>query len=271
MKWEEIDTEDFLRLSHDICENDQEKYSLLYGLSLGITEFGSHRLLKFKDKAIALQTSPQKPLIVSDLNPAMAKSLAAYIENKNDITEIIGTKGSAQLVIDNLRSTHPELPEMLMSQKIYSLKNLNLPKIENKIIKATDVHIELVARWFHDFMIDTYVNLAPKPEHMKTLAQTRIAKGDVYLLIKDGTPASMACTTRPTKKSVSINGVFTPIERRGEGLASETVALLCEKMLKKYETCSLYTDSTNPTSNKIYSKIGFVEVCESLHYRVNLA
>jgi len=271
MKWEEVNIDEFLSLSHRICKDNQEKYSLLYGLSLGISEFGSHRLLRYRDEAIALQTSAKKPLVISDLNPVMAKSLASYIEKQSDITEIIATKSSADLIIDNLRSTHPELPEMLMSQKIYALTKLKSPKIKYKLIEASNVHLELVSRWFHEFMIDAHVNLSPNPEHIKALAETRIAKNDVYLLIKDGTPVSMACKTRPTKSSISINGVFTPIERRGEGLASEAVALLCEKMLEKYDSCSLYTDSTNPTSNKIYSNIGFVEVCESLHYKVALA
>ena len=52
-------------------------------------------------------------------------------------------------------------------------------------------------------------------------------------------------------------------EFRGRGYASNCVAALTQKMLDQgRKFCFLYTDLSNPTSNKIYQQIGYRPVCD---------
>jgi len=77
----------------------------------------------------------------------------------------------------------------------------------------------------------------------------------------------MAAKTRPTEKGMTVGGVYTPPELRGKGYATSCVAELSRHILQSgKEFCTLYTDLANPTSNSIYKKIGYTEVCDSVEY-----
>ena len=80
-------------------------------------------------------------------------------------------------------------------------------------------------------------------------------------------PVSIACSTRSTPNGVGINMVYTPPEHRKKGYASACVAALSQKLLDKgYKFCFLFTDLSNPTSNKIYQDIGYQPVADWNNY-----
>jgi predicted GNAT family acetyltransferase len=81
----------------------------------------------------------------------------------------------------------------------------------------------------------------------------------------DGEPVSMAGFSGPTPHGIRIGPVYTPPERRRRGYASALVAALSAKLLAEgRDYCFLYTDLANPTSNKIYTDVGYEHVCESV-------
>ena len=65
---------------------------------------------------------------------------------------------------------------------------------------------------------------------------------------------------------VRVGPVFTPPDRRGKGYASALVAAASGAARGKGHRCILYTDLSNPTSNKIYMNIGYERVCDSAEY-----
>ena len=101
------------------------------------------------------------------------------------------------------------------------------------------------------------------------------AKNNAEQYIKDrqlyiwnhGGPVSIAKESRPTKNGTTINTVYTPPEHRNKGYATSCVWSLTKKLLSEhYSFCSLYTDLSNPTSNSIYSKIGYVPLGDALAF-----
>ncbi|BAY85818.1 GCN5-related N-acetyltransferase [Calothrix parasitica NIES-267] len=61
--------------------------------------------------------------------------------------------------------------------------------------------------------------------------------------------------------------VYTPPEYRKKGYASACVAGLSQTLLGEgYKFCFLFTDLSNPTSNKIYQKIGYQPVADWNNY-----
>jgi hypothetical protein len=73
----------------------------------------------------------------------------------------------------------------------------------------------------------------------------------------------MAIQVRPTRSGISVSGVYTPPEHRKHGYASACVAALSQQLLDQgYKFCSLFTDLANPTSNKIYNRIGYQPVSD---------
>jgi len=45
-----------------------------------------------------------------------------------------------------------------------------------------------------------------------------------------------------------------------------TAAVTAERLASGRRFCFLYTDAANPTSNKIYTQIGYEHVCDSVEY-----
>jgi predicted GNAT family acetyltransferase len=78
---------------------------------------------------------------------------------------------------------------------------------------------------------------------------------------------SLAGFGSPTATGIRVGPVYTPPDRRRKGFASALVADLSRRMLEKgYEFCFLYTDLSNPYSNKVYLTIGYEFVCESADF-----
>lgn len=59
--------------------------------------------------------------------------------------------------------------------------------------------------------------------------------------------------------------MYTPPEHRNRGYASAVVARLSQAILDGGKSfCTLFTDLGNPTSNRIYRKLGYVGVADFL-------
>ena len=93
------------------------------------------------------------------------------------------------------------------------------------------------------------------------------AANDLTVWEQDAEVVSMAAVVRRTRRSSSIALVYTPPELRGSGFASATVAELSQRELDAGQAwCSLFTDLANPTSNHIYTEIGYEPVCDFRHF-----
>ena len=122
----------------------------------------------------------------------------------------------------------------------------------------------LIAKWIANFSeeIKEPVDLESAKSHAE-----RSIKGQELYIWDDGAPVCIAKEARPTRNGTTINTVYTPPEHRNKGYATSCVWSLTQKMLTdRYSFCSLYTDLANPTSNSIYSKIGYVPVGDALAF-----
>jgi predicted GNAT family acetyltransferase len=64
---------------------------------------------------------------------------------------------------------------------------------------------------------------------------------------------------------VFASGPCTHHPGRGYGSAV-TAAVTAERLAAGRRFCFLYTDVANPTSNRIYTRLGYEPVCESVDY-----
>ena len=96
----------------------------------------------------------------------------------------------------------------------------------------------------------------------------RILAQNRYFLWEHRQICAMVAVAGPTPNGIRINQVYTPLELRGRGYASNLVAAVSQRMLdggRKF--CFLFTDQANPTSNKIYQQIGFHPVSDFRSWR----
>jgi len=86
----------------------------------------------------------------------------------------------------------------------------------------------------------------------------KIRNENLYCWRANGKMVSIAAIMRNTKNIGIVGLVYTPKEFRGNGYATGIVIKLSELILKRgFSKCGLFTDISNPTSNKIYKKIGY--------------
>jgi predicted GNAT family acetyltransferase len=93
-----------------------------------------------------------------------------------------------------------------------------------------------------------------------------LSNDDLVVWERDGEVVSMAAVVRRTPSSSSVAFVYTPPALRGHGFASAVVADLSQRELDAGQSwCSLFTDAANPTSNHIYTEIGYQPRCDFRH------
>jgi len=124
---------------------------------------------------------------------------------------------------------------------------------------AAPADVPRVAAWCRGFAEDIPGSLHGDLDEM---ARRRIAGGEIFLWC-DPEPVTMAAWTRPTRTGICVNLVYTPPALRGRGYASTAVAALSQRLLDEGRAwCALFTDTANPTSNRIYERIGYRHVAD---------
>jgi predicted GNAT family acetyltransferase len=89
----------------------------------------------------------------------------------------------------------------------------------------------------------------------------RLAAGSLWLWEVDGTPVAMAghadLVDTPSGAVARIGPVYTPEPLRRQGLGAAVTAAVIEELLPRATTVMLFADAANPTSNRIYARLGF--------------
>ncbi len=152
-----------------------------------------------------------------------------------------------------------------MRERIYQLERVVPPErpAPGRARLATESDLDLVVGWVTEFTAEAHVQGGgPRATMADYIAEERV------LLWDDAGPRSLAAAPGETPNGARIGYVYTPPEWRGRGYASACVAALSQRVLDAGRRfCFLYTDLSNPTSNAIYQRIGYVPVCDVVDYR----
>lgn len=185
------------------------------------------------------------------------------------INGIVGEKVTAN-IYKELFENCGKKTKIHMIQGLYRCDKVNVPNYEMglKFRIADDRDIKRLGEWIEAFRQEAIPH--DPPVIGAVLAKARIDQKMIYVLEKNGELISMAAWGRDIESSCSVNLVYTPKSLRKNGYASVATAKLTEHLLNngKKET-NLYTDMTNPTSNKIYVDVGYEFVCDSVHIGVS--
>jgi predicted GNAT family acetyltransferase len=272
---------EFLSHTGKYLAKDEAHYGLIFSLAKRLVEnphwYGQVDpwFCSVKEKGllntIAMRTPPFKPVLAyfSGSMEAIAAQLVGSIATKDKaIPGVSGDKELTDCFVDLWRREHGAKILSKMAQRIYRLDKVNnVPLSQGRLRPAMIADKDLAAKWWHGFNIDTFGNNRNIPEGDISPA---LASGGLFFW-DDGKPVSMAQKTRPTDKGMTVAYVYTPPELRGRGYATSCVAELSRNILQSgYQFCTLYTDLANPTSNSIYKKIGYREVCDSVEYNFEI-
>jgi predicted GNAT family acetyltransferase len=211
----------------------------------------------------------ERPLLLAsdrdDVAPAAKMLWDALTATSSKPKFLIGETRQAESIATDWAALAGLAPCVAMRQRAYRLDVVHATApVSGALRLATLDDLDLVAEWFRDFESEALAHVLP--QSTKASAERRISAGEVHLWC-DPEPRTMASSARPTQRAIAVNGVYTPPEWRRRGYATACVAALSDSLLQRgFKFCVLYTDLSNPTSNAIYTRIGYRPIRDFLMY-----
>jgi predicted GNAT family acetyltransferase len=159
-----------------------------------------------------------------------------------------------------------------MFQRIYRVETIiPVTNVAGSMRRSGEEDRDLLRKWMRAFHHDTFVHAETvSDEVVENWIDNRMKPdlGGMYFWEDEaGNPVAMAGYTGFTENGVRIGPVYTPPENRGRGYGSAITAGVSQMLLESGRTfCYLFTDLSNPTSNKIYQQIGYEAVCDIDEY-----
>lgn len=270
---------EFIARTRDTFLQNEAINSLILGISLGLehtstfAEYsGSPYLATVEDDSTlvlaAVMTPPYNIILYSRSNnyqPALELLLGEIRARQLPLPGCIGPE---PLVSDFARLWQrqtAQLYNITLNERLFSLSTVDHPPSAPGTIRlATDADFPLVNQWLLEFHLEAQPGENLDHELFEQTNRRKMRNGDIYLWeLPGGEIVSLAGKTRPIVHTISIGPVYTPPAYRGKGYASNCVAALSQHLLDSgWQSCCLFTDLANPTSNSIYQKIGYRPLCD---------
>ncbi|WP_410870421.1 GNAT family N-acetyltransferase [Nocardia sp. A7] len=148
------------------------------------------------------------------------------------------------------------------STRLFGLGELSAPDAVGAARQAGVDDVALVIAMIEQFGVEADV-----PQRLdETAVRRRIEDGTTWLWEHDGTPVTLVARQTAVLGWARIGPVYTPPAFRGNGFASALTATVAGRIRAEGADACLFTDLANPTSNKIYQRIGFEPVRDFVHY-----
>jgi uncharacterized protein len=270
------DPERFLEESSPLLLEGEARHNLMLGLAgiLASTPdvFPGFRLWTVReDDAIvgaALRTPPHNLVVARPRFSGVTDALAAALHAEGH--ELPGVVGALPEVTEFAEAwaRHAAVRAgMHMSQGIYQVRSVRrVPGVPGEMREARSRDRDLLVRWTTDFSSEARGD--PEAAGTEEDIDRRLqGKGGRYLLWEDPDPVSLAGYGGATPNGVRIGPVFTPPDVRGRGYAGALVGEVSARLIEEgHRFCFLYTDLSNPISNRLYRRLGYELVCESAEY-----
>lgn len=221
---------------------------------------------------VSVMTSPHA-LTISALRDASladhaTEALADYLRSHNiELSGVMSAPITTAAFCAAWQAKTGRRPLLSMHERVYTLTEVIPPTpVAGSLKQATNTDVEWLAEWLAAFHAEA---LPTEPVwNWQAVAERQIATGSAWYWEVDGKPVSSLASSRPTVNGICIGAVSTPRQFRGKGYASNAVAALSQQLLNQgFRFCMLFTDLSNPTSNKIYQAVGFRPLCDVDQYR----
>jgi len=209
--------------------------------------------------------TPPFDLVLSRCRPGVATALASSLHGEGvALPGVTGSSDPADEFAAGWESATGALATTWRRERIYELRGAAIRPdgVSGTPRAATPDDLELLTGW-----LAAFAEFVGEPMDAFAAASD-VIDGDRALLWTDPDPVSVAIRGRLTPNGASVGPVFTPPTLRGRGYASAVTAALSARLLSEGRAfCCLYTDLANPTSNRIYQRIGYRPVVDVSHYR----
>jgi predicted GNAT family acetyltransferase len=268
------DPADFLSLAVPFLARDEARHNLALGIAGVLCDQPAHypthdlRIVERVGRVVAvgLRTPPFNLLVAGSDPEALHRLADGLHEEAVDLPGVTAAVPEVEAFASRWVALTGMTLELRRRQRIYRLARVVPARPTSGAARAaTDADRELLVAWVTAF-VDEIGETAMRSA--EATVDARLAGGGFTLWEDRGAPVSLAGWGSPTPSGIRVGPVYTPPDHRGRGYGSSVTAAASAEQLAAGRTfCFLYTDLTNPTSNKIYVDIGYEPVCDSLEYR----
>jgi GNAT superfamily N-acetyltransferase len=214
---------------------------------------------------------PPRALLVSPMSPGAAAVLAAFVAAGPAIPGVDGPLPASEIVARSYAELTGTTATPALDQRMLAATAIRPPTgVIGRHRYATPDDRDLAVAWVTDFSLEAVPDQPPPPA---SNVERRIGDdATITLWIVDGVPVSLCWESLPAAGIVRVAAVYTPPEHRGHGYAAANVAAVSRRALDRgATTCLLYTDRSNPTSNRLYERIGYTFVADAMEWHLTPA
>jgi uncharacterized protein len=270
---EHADVTAFLAVAEPLLAVDEPRHNLIYGICSTLTDvpdaYPGARFWSVEDGGTTAALLRTPPFNVAVARPLREGALAFAAESlRAGGLEAPGVTGAVPEGEEFARAW-TDSPRLRMAQGVYAARNVRLPdNVDGEARDATDDDLPLLLGWLRAFEAEALPEEAPHLDLEEMVGRRLKREGAGFVLWEDESRAVSLCGYGGrTPRGTRIGPVYTPPELRSRGYGSAVTAHATRQQLERgLDYCFLYTDLSNPTSNKIYMNIGYEFVCDSADY-----
>jgi predicted GNAT family acetyltransferase len=270
----EIDSniESFLEKAGEFLNRESGVHSFLLSLAQKYRDSGKsvHFAARALDqsgklKVAGIQTESNRPMIISN---APAEDTSAFAELlSNHLEALPGINGPAP-GIDAFAETWKAKKrcqlKLIMNLRLFELDKVKEPQKAPGFFRPAEASDEEVLfKWlvaFHNEAVPHDPISSPEDRYRSIRDGTK--KQQWFVWEDSGVCVCLLGSMRETDKERWIAPVYTPPELRGRGYASSLVAAVSQRIVDSGKKGMLFTDLANPTSNSIYSTVGYQPIID---------
>jgi uncharacterized protein len=262
----------FLEQVRPFLLDDEARHNLMLGILATLVEdparypdFGLWLVTDGREiLGAAARTRPFNLILARPRRREALDALVAALDE--ELPGVVGALPEVVAFADAWSESREVVARQRFAQGVFALERVDpIPPVPGRMRAAIADDAPLLLDWLRAFTIEALYEEEPDEARLTTTVEYRLrSEAAGFVLWEDDRPVSLAGFGGPTPSGVRVGPVYTPPELRGRGYASALVAELSSRLLASGRRCCfLYTDLANPTSNKIYERIGYRRICDS--------
>jgi hypothetical protein len=227
-----------------------------------------------------MRTAPfePRPIFLLPMPEEAARVLARALHKRVEVLGgVNGALPAARACADETARLTGGRVQVAQHTRLFELGELIVPRpVPGRLRAAAEADLDLAIEWFEAFMADadeqagrtrgSSSHETPSADDMLR----RIATGRVWFwLDAAGERVHLTGTNPPSFGAARIGPVYTPRHARGRGYASAAVAEVSRLIVDGGARACLFTDQANPTSNHVYTELGYRAVVDMANLRIS--
>jgi predicted GNAT family acetyltransferase len=220
-------------------------------------------------RGAALNASNRKLLLSAmkeDATAAMAREIRIRQERGLHINGLFAPRSTADIFVREMERLGAPALKPGMQQRAMRLDDLKRLELSvGQMRKATLRDLPQVTEWCRKFIEECKLD---EPLDETVEVSRKFIENERLFLWQNESLKAMAAFGGLTTHGARISMVYTDLESRGAGYARSLVQSLSGKLLDEgRQFCFLFTDESNPVSNRLYEKIGYRDIGEFSEFR----